>query len=304
MRVFREPEPDYGREALSLALGAVGGLALGLLFSRRDLRQPAGALGHELRERARQAGDRARSAVRRMEPQRLQRVAREQTDLLNLEDDVLEAFFADHTLSERGIDVGAISVGIVELSGSVWTEAESERAVRVASSIPGVRTVVNRLEVEEEDLARARARRSLRVEAGSAASIQREISRTGGMGSRRQSSLTDPDRPDDSQHREQRSLRRADRDQWVDEGYAARNPRSTQSSEIQDPWRSGYDEDELDNQDPHGKHARNTLDAQPQELNTDARTGDAAKPGTELDIEQSGLRAEGFGGEEDRGESN
>jgi hypothetical protein len=301
MRVFREPETDITREGLTFALGALGGLAIGLLVSRRTLGQPAGGLGSDLREKARQAGDRARSAVRRIEPGRLQRMAREQTELTELEDAVLDSFFADSTLSERGVDVGAISQGIIELSGSVWSDEEAERAVRLANAVPGVRTVVNRLEVERETGGR-NARLRLEEEGGNVTSIQRETSRTGGMGTRRQSRTTDPDRPDDSQHMEQRSLRRADRDQWAEEGYAARHPQSSQHSEDEPTRPARFSDDELDNQDPRGKNARFTLDSQPQATNSGARVGEGPKPGVELSLEQSGVRNEGNAG--DQGESN
>jgi hypothetical protein len=287
MRVFRQPEPDYTREGLTFALGALGGIALGLLLSRRTLQQPAGGLGSDLREKARQAGERARSAVSRIEPGRLQRMAGEQTELTELEDAVLDSFFTDSVLSERGVDVGAISQGIIELSGSVWSDEEAQRAVRLANAIPGVRTVVNRLSIEQESKTLSAARQS-----GKVTSIQREVSRTGGMGSRRQSVLTDPDRPDDSQHLEQRSLNRADRDQWMDEGYAAHSPRMSQHSEENPSRTSGFPEHELDNQEPHGKNAHLTLDAQPQASNPGARIGEGPKPGVNRALEQSGSWSE------------
>jgi hypothetical protein len=292
MRVFRQPEPDYTREGLTFALGALGGIALGLLLSRRTLQQPAGGLGSDLREKARQAGERARSAVSRIEPGRLQRMAGEQTELTELEDAVLDSFFTDSVLSERGVDVGAISLGIIELSGSVWSDEEAQRAVRLANAIPGVRTVVNRLSIEQESQTLRGARQSSQDAGGKVTSIQREVSRTGGMGSRRQSALTDPDRPDDSQHLEQRSLNRADRAQWMDEGYAAHSPRMSQHSDENPSRASGFSEDELDNQQPHGKHARMTLDAQPQDSNPGARIGEGPKPGIDRAIEQSGARSD------------
>jgi hypothetical protein len=70
-----------------------------------------------------------------------------------LEERVLEAFRNDPTLSERAIDIGAIDEGIVELTGWVNAEDESQQAVVVARGVPGVETVVNRLSVRaEEDL--------------------------------------------------------------------------------------------------------------------------------------------------------
>jgi len=70
-----------------------------------------------------------------------------------LEERVLEAFRNDPILSERAIDIGAIDEGIVELTGWVNAEDESQQAVVVARGVPGVDTVVNRLAVrDDEDL--------------------------------------------------------------------------------------------------------------------------------------------------------
>lgn len=271
MRWFHEPEPDKGKEALTFALGAAGGLALGLLLLRRLPRpERASELGRELR-------DRARGVAGRLRPQRMRRQLPEQRELMELEDRVLQVFYDDEVLSERGIDVGAISQGIIELSGSVWTEEEADRAVRVANGIFGVRTVVNRMEIED-DRHRHSDRRSEEEGFGS---LVRETSRVGGMGVRRQSPETDPDRPDDSRVIAMHSLDRADRDQQADEGYMA------QRREGDEPWRKRFSEDEVEPQDPHGKHAPVTLDEQQQERNTTARVGDAPKPAEHLALEQS-----------------
>ncbi|MGH9421046.1 MAG: BON domain-containing protein [Thermoanaerobaculia bacterium] len=70
-----------------------------------------------------------------------------------LEERVLEAFRNDPILSERAIDIGAIDEGIVELTGWVNADDESQQAVVVARGVPGVDTVVNRLAVRaDEDL--------------------------------------------------------------------------------------------------------------------------------------------------------
>jgi hypothetical protein len=70
-----------------------------------------------------------------------------------LEERVLEAFRNDPVLSERAIDIGAIDDGIVELTGWVNADDESQQAVVIARGVPGVETVVNRLAVRaEEDL--------------------------------------------------------------------------------------------------------------------------------------------------------
>ena len=70
-----------------------------------------------------------------------------------LEERVLEAYRNDPILSERAIDIGAIQEGIIELTGWVNADDEAKQAVVVARGVPGVETVVNRLAVRsDEDL--------------------------------------------------------------------------------------------------------------------------------------------------------
>jgi BON domain len=79
-----------------------------------------------------------------------------------LEERVLRAFRRDPVLSERAIDIGAIGEGIIELSGWVESREESEHAVVVTRTVPGIVTVVSRLfigsdeqdssDLDEEDL--------------------------------------------------------------------------------------------------------------------------------------------------------
>lgn len=294
MRVFREPEPDYGKDALTFALGAVGGLAVGMLISRRVGTPPVGRLGSELR-------DRAASVARRLRPARLRRMAVEQEELTQLEDAVLDAFLRDEVLSERGIDVGAISHGIIELSGSVWSEADADRAVRIANGIPGVSTVVNRMEVEEEVRHLERARRRMEDE-DDVATDTRWSGRMVGMSRRRQGHETDPDRPDDSQHQTEVALRDADLDQYEDEDIAYEQPQVQQRPEVQRANRTKFSEDQLDNQDPHGKHAKNTLDEPPQDLNTGARVGQGLKSGEHLRLEAADVPVKPHGGSKTKGE--
>lgn len=290
MRLFREPEEsDFGKDVLTFALGAAGGLLIGMLLSRRTPAPRVGRLGSELRERARAAGDRARTVARRLRPARLRRVEGEQTELMGLEDQVIDAFLADELLSERGIDVGAISPGIIELSGSVWTEEEAHRAVRLANGVEGVDTVVNRMEVEDEIRHLSSARRRLENDVSGLSTVHHTLGKTGGMGSRRQGRETDPDRTDDSNQRGLRALEEADLDQYEDEGLAtgSSRPKNDARPEVQRAQRTSFKEDQLDNQDPHGKNAAFTLDEQPQELNSSARVGEGLKPGTKLQLEDS-----------------
>ena len=110
-----------------------------------------------------------------------------------LEERVLEAFHHDPILAERAVDIGAIGEGIIELSGWVHTEDESEHAVTLTRGVPGVDTVVNRLDVrsEEEELAEARRR----VAEGDPALTEARWEGTRvGTGRRRQGTSDEPDR--------------------------------------------------------------------------------------------------------------
>lgn len=68
-----------------------------------------------------------------------------------LEERVLRAFRRDAILSERAIDIGAIGEGIIELSGWVETHDESEHAVAVTRTVPGIVTVVSRLFIGSDE---------------------------------------------------------------------------------------------------------------------------------------------------------
>jgi len=265
-------DEDFTANALTFGLGAIGGLALGVLLSGRFRPQAVADVGEDLRERV-------RDVARRVRPTRLLRLDEEQAGINALEDEVLGAFLADQQTSRHAIEIGAISRGIVELSGSVATEEDADYAVRLAGRVPGVHSVINRLEIEH------RPRRPP-MRAGN--DLQREGNMIG-MGSRRQGRETDPDRPDDSQSIEGGALEAADRDQFADEGYGAR-PRIAERPEVQQPVnRTNFNEDELDNQDPHGKHAAVTLDSAPQQLNAEGQVGEGLKPGVKLALEQADL---------------
>lgn len=113
--------------------------------------------------------------------------------LAELEDAVIRALRADPILRTRAIDVAAVAPGIVELTGSVETEEEAHHAVDVVQGILVVSTVLNRLNLGEFE-------RRLRKQRGTArpeASGSRWYGMGVGMGRRRQSRTTDPDRRDD-----------------------------------------------------------------------------------------------------------
>lgn len=250
------------------ALGAGAGLAVGMYLGTQ--RQ-----GPELSRRERLVRG-ARTAAQRLRPARMRHEDRDQSQLRRLEDAVLNGLVRDDLLAERPIDVGAISAGIIELSGSVRTRAEAERAVALAEQVRGVEGVVNRLQVET-DVPRGRAGAEGREWGG----------RMAGMGRRRQGHETDPARADDAQDMRERSLEQADRAQLEDEGISHSQPRmAARTGPARDPNPTRYSEDELDNQTPFGQHAV-PVPEQPQELNADSRVGEGLKPGTELRLEQS-----------------
>ncbi|HEX8906991.1 MAG TPA: BON domain-containing protein [Longimicrobiaceae bacterium] len=271
----RDNDNDLG-EALVFALGAAGGLALGLFLSKGVQAAP---------EPVRQAGarirDRAREMAQSYGPARLRRGAREELQLSALEDAVLDAFLRDEVLAERGIDVGCISRGIIELSGSVRTADEAERAVRVARATDGVETVVNRMDVDDEARRTGRGSESTAWEGHMAGEW---TGRSVGMGRRRQGDETDPG-ADDSQHLREVALEQSDRAQFEDEDLAHSQPRVGARPGTGTPA-THYSEDELDNQDPYGKHAVPTPE-QPQAMHSQARVGEGLSPGLELEIEGS-----------------
>ncbi len=64
-----------------------------------------------------------------------------------LERAVLSAFEHDPVLRERGVSIGAVGRGVVELTGSVHAIEEADHAASVARHTPGVTMVLNRVTV-------------------------------------------------------------------------------------------------------------------------------------------------------------
>jgi hypothetical protein len=113
-----------------------------------------------------------------------------------LEDAVLARLLGDPVLRERPIDVGGLGDGIVELSGSVRTEEEAERAVRLSQEAAGVRTVLNRLDVAILAVHLDETRR--RFQAGEPRLHETHwYGQRVGTGRRRQTGVKEPARPDD-----------------------------------------------------------------------------------------------------------
>lgn len=219
--------------AATFTAGAILGLGLGVLI----------ALGLARRTPVVSVVPGSRGPVRRQRPSRIHRLAGELEEIDELEDIVLNSFLNDELLGLRAVDVGAISPGIIEVSGTVFSDAEAKRAVALANAVPGVRTVVNRLVIDTG------APRTT-TEPRRRATFSYAEGRVGGMGRRRQSPETDPDRPDDSQKLRDDALAAADRDQWLDEGFASSAGRGDAGTDLGEPPPVNFREDELDNQDP------------------------------------------------------
>jgi hypothetical protein len=91
---------------------------------------------------------------------RRQRDSSPATELDLLEDAAVERLRRDPVTSRAAIDVAALAPGIIELTGTVPTHDTGQRAGRLLHALPGVHTVINRLDArsEEQQLAAARAR--------------------------------------------------------------------------------------------------------------------------------------------------
>ena len=156
---LHDDSPSVGSIAAGVALGAVAGFVVGVVVAQRV----GGLSGLSSRIRERIDG-----LVRRGQDELDSLAGAEQEDgdedeyeddldedeeediaALDgdsaLEERVLRAFRRDPVLSERAIDIGAIGEGIIELSGWVETHEESELAMSVARTVPGIITVVSRL---------------------------------------------------------------------------------------------------------------------------------------------------------------
>lgn len=122
-----------------------------------------------------------------------------------LERDVRESLRADAALSRRGVLVTEIGNGVIELSGMVESADEMAAAVAAAQRVDGVTTVVNRLAAHEEEARLAETRD--RFANGDPSLTETHWTGMGvGMGRRRQSPATDPDRPDDHARMIEREL--------------------------------------------------------------------------------------------------
>ena len=192
---YRDDDHSSTSTVLGIVAGAVAGFAVGMLVAQRvggfsglrsKLRRRAAAGTHEesIRGRYAEADD-----FDDIEEDELETEAYD----TGLEDRVLEAFRNDPILSERAIDIGSISDGVIELAGWVENEDESRHAVTIARGVPGVDTVVNRIAIGEEEERFEDAARRFR-EGDPALTEARWEGRGVGTGRRRQGTSDEPDR--------------------------------------------------------------------------------------------------------------
>src|SRR5919199_1518626 len=185
---YRDRDESLGGAAAGLAIGALAGFAVGVGLAQKG--GGVSGLAARLRERLHRGG----AAEEEGEDEYYEEDELEENEeYAALEERVLEAFRNDPILSERAIDIGAVSDGVIELTGWVNEDDEAEHAVTLARGVPGVDTVINRLAVgEEEELLDDNARRV--ADGDSALTEARWEGNRVGTGRRRQGTSEEPDR--------------------------------------------------------------------------------------------------------------
>ncbi|MBV9881115.1 MAG: BON domain-containing protein [Gemmatirosa sp.] len=208
MAPIRYRDRDSSSSAIYVAVGALAGLAAGVLLAQRygGLSALSEKVSRGVRDRlGERFGERFATDDREREAAGFRERGLEARDYdeeplddeygdegEELEERVLETFRNDPILSERAVDIGAIGRGIIELTGWVHADDESHHAVTLTRGVPGVDTVVNRLVVrEEEDRLEESARR---YDSGDADTSPRWEGIGVGIGRPRQGTSADPGR--------------------------------------------------------------------------------------------------------------
>jgi hypothetical protein len=152
MSFHYEDRESSGHGLLTLALGAVAGVVVGVVVAQRF--GGLAGISARLRERLGSGAEKADDEydIEDYDSDELDDTDEEDDDAV-LEERVLEAFRNDPVLSERAVDIGAIGEGVIELAGWVHDDAEATHATTIARGVPGVETVVNRMAVGEVELA-------------------------------------------------------------------------------------------------------------------------------------------------------
>ena len=144
--------PTPRSSVVLLALGAVTGVALGVLVAARVggrpglLRRPRGTpvpRDPARRTEAHQSEARRDEASPNRERPRRPAVPSHE----ELEARVLEVFCHDPVLVTSTIDIGAVGMGTIELTGWVDSTGEIAHALTLARGVPGVHAVVDQLAI-------------------------------------------------------------------------------------------------------------------------------------------------------------
>jgi len=214
----QEERPSTGEGFVYLAIGAIAGIAAGVVVAQKF--GGFSALATKLRERlgAEEDDEFIADEYDNYDDEDYSGDEDEEEEELSpleeLEERVLEAYHNDPILSERAIDIGAIDEGIIELTGWVYAASEAEHAVTVARGTPGVDTVLNRLAVRSEEDQMDDA--ADRYDAGEDRLTEGHWEGQGvGMGRRRQGRSSEADRNEDPKP----SLE----DKWMNEDEAYRS---------------------------------------------------------------------------------
>lgn len=226
---YRDNDESSSTGLLFLVAGALAGVAAGMFLAQRF--GGIGAVAQRVRDRlgaGTRDGDTDEEKLARRHARFEDYEAYEAEDEIEdeeegttyesadeeLEERVLEAFRNDPIMSARAVDIGAVGEGIIELTGWVHAEEESDHAVTLTRGVPGVETVVNRLTARrEEEVLSSNARR---VAGGDPALTEARWEGQGvGTGRRRQGSSAEVDRHADP-HTELQ-------DRWLEEREAVRN---------------------------------------------------------------------------------
>ena len=196
---YRHREEESSHGALFLTVGAIAGLAVGVLVAQRfggfagltsRLRDKLAATEDE--EGPAYGGD-AYEEEDDFEDEEEEVGALASSPGDELESRVLEAFRNDPILGSRALDIGAIGRGIIELTGWVHSDRETELAVTLARGVPGVDTIVNRVSVRGREAKLDETARKVRDGDPSLTEAQWEGQHVG-TGRRRQGTSAEIDR--------------------------------------------------------------------------------------------------------------
>jgi osmotically-inducible protein OsmY len=161
---LHDDEPSVGSIAAGVTLGALAGFVVGVVVAQRvgglsgltsRLREGIDTLIHRGQDGIESLAGAERAEGEDEYEDEYDEGYEEDGRALDgdsaLEERVLRAFRRDAILSERAIDIGAIGEGIIELSGWVETQEESELAMAVTRTVPGIVTVVSRLFIGNDE---------------------------------------------------------------------------------------------------------------------------------------------------------